>query len=44
MNTSVNTLVLKERHWALNPFRCFVHDALLASILANLGVHGMEAG
>ena len=25
--------------WALGPFRCFVHDTLLASILANLGVH-----
>ena len=43
MNTSVNTFVLKERQWALNPFRCFVHDTPLASILAHLGVHGIEA-
>ena len=43
MNTSVKTLVLKERHWALKPFRCFVHATLPASILAHLGVHGIEA-
>ena len=43
MNTFVNTLALKERQWALNPSRCFVHDTLLASNLAHLGVHGIEA-
>ena len=30
--------------WALGPFRCFVHDTLLASILANLGVHEIGGG
>ena len=29
--------------WALDPIRCFVHDTLLASILANLGVHEIDA-
>ena len=28
----------------LGPFRCFVHDTLLASILANLGVHEIGGG